>query len=180
MPFSKLIGLAEQKAPRPPDEDVPDVEVPQLAEHEVDIPPEPERVAVVVRVWNGSMWVDKDLGEMDLVPCECEEPDYADPYETSASFKSALPRDLERESTLYQMWQQNGWVDRRWIREKLDQGLDPEKLDKGIEDDIPILMALQGKEGGKGVGQTEGMSPGNPSNGINPSDVKGPGRPPGT
>jgi hypothetical protein len=148
----------------------------QLAPHDMDVPEEPIRVRVQMRVWDGQQYVMRDLGEQLLVPTGCDRPKYLDPHKTKVTLKSALPRDLEKDSNLYALWQTNGWVSRRWVQDHLDEDINPTVVNKEIADDIPFLLALQGKQDpAGGVAQTNGTQPGD-SNGAPLPPAPGPGR----
>lgn len=150
----------------------------QLPPHDIDIPEEPELVNVVARVWNSETqaFEEKNLGEMLLVPTGCDCPEYASPYETEVKFKSALPRDLEKDVNLYAAMQQNGWIDRHWAMEHLELGINPAEVDKRIADDIPFILSMKGMpDPTQQVAQTEGLSPGS-NNGAPLPPGPGPGR----
>jgi hypothetical protein len=161
-----------------PEEDV-DVPVPKLAPHQVDIPEEPETVRVITQVWNAAMGVfeEQDLGELLLIPTGCEEPEFLSPYENSVCFKSALPRDKQIDANLYGAYQKMGIVSRDWIRENSDEEIDGVLEERRIADDIPVLMAMQGKptEAG-GVAQTAGLEGKGDNNGAPLPPGPGPGR----
>lgn len=168
----------EEDDPADPDDDVL-VQPPQLASHQIDVPEEPERVRVVTQIWNAaaSAFQEVDLGELMLIPSGCEEPEFLSPYENAVSFRSPLPRDKEHEANLYALYQQNGWASRPWIRKNLDEEIDDIQVDKEIADDIPVLMALQGKPDlSSGVGQTAGAAGKGDNNGAPHPPGPGPGR----
>lgn len=161
-----------------PETDI-DVPVPKLPNHQIDIPEEPEKVTVVTKVWNENTkaFEEKNLGELMLVPTGCEEPEYVSPYENTVSFRSALPRDKERDANLYASYQQNGWISRRWARENLDEDIDSDKVEKELADDIPVILALQGKQDvASGVAQTAGLEGKGDNNGAPLPPGPGPGR----
>ena len=164
----------------PGDPEDPEVPIPKLTDHQIDIPEEPEKIRVITQVWDDASggFVEKDLGELTLVPTGCEEPTMFSPYENTVSFRSPLPRDKERDANLYAMYQSNGWASRAWIRAQLDEDFaDDLELDREIADDIPVILAIQGKPdmsgGAAGVGQTEGMGS---NNGAPLPPGPGPGR----
>ncbi len=150
----------------------------QLPPHDIDIPEEPELVNVVARVWNSETqtFEEKDLGEMLLVPTGCDCSEYVSPYKTDVKFKSALPRDLEKDVNLYAAMQTNGWISRRWAQEHLELGINPAEADKEIADDIPFILSMKGvPDPTQQVAQTEGLSPGS-NNGAPLPPGPGPGR----
>jgi hypothetical protein len=150
----------------------------QLPPHDIDLPEEPELVHVVMQVWDAESqtFTERDMGEMLLVPSGCERAEYLSPYENNVTLKSALPRDLERDTNLYSTWQQNGWIGRRWAQENLDQDINIPQVNKEIADDIPFLLALQGKpDVTQQVAQTAGLAPGS-NNGAPLPPGPGPGR----
>lgn len=168
----------EEDDPADPEDDQL-TQPPQLVSHQIDVPEEPERIRVVTQIWNPAeaRFVETDLGEMLLIPTGCEEPEFLSPYENSVSFRSPLPRDKANEANLFGSYQQNGWVSRDWVRKNLDEEIDPIEVEKQIADDIPVILALQGKPDpgtGAGVAQTDGGKAGN--NGAPLPPGPGPGR----
>jgi hypothetical protein len=157
---------------------------PQLAQHDMDVPEEPEELDVVQLKFDeaSGTWKEEHLGMMVLVPTGCDNPVYADPYESSVGTISALPRDKQAEANLYSLYQKQGWSSRDWIREKLQENINAKREDERILDDIPFLNLLAGKpaEAPVGVGQTPGMTGGasgpGSSNGAPPPPGPGPGR----
>jgi hypothetical protein len=148
---------------------------PQLPPHDMDIPEEPILVRVIIDVWNKETrsYEKKDLGEQKLIPTGCERPEYLEPHCNKVRLKSALPRDKQMEANLHAAWQKDGLVSRRWRQERLEEeGLDIERIEREIADDIPLMLALQGKPDPSGVGQTEGNS----NNGAPLPPGPGPGR----
>jgi hypothetical protein len=155
----------------------------QLSTNEIDLPEEPERVRVVIRVWNpvDQAWMERDLGERMLVPTGCDVPRYLDPYEHTVVLKNALPRDKEKDTNLYSAWQKMALVDRKWIQRQLDEDIRAEDVDRELPEDIAFLLAMQGKgELATGVPQTAGLDPGaappGSNNGAPPPPGPGPGR----
>ncbi len=175
----ELIGEASiEKAADEDYENEVEAQPEQLPPHDIDIPEEPEKVNVVARIWNPQTraYEEKNLGELLLIPTGCERSEVVSPYENSVKLKSALPRDVERDSNLYATWQKNGWVDRHWVMEKLDEGINVNEVDKRIADDIPFLLAMQGMpDPTQQVAQTAGMAPGS-NNGAPLPPGPGPGR----
>lgn len=177
----RMTGTAMTGQPPPPPAapaEPPQAMPEQLADYDMDVPEEPEDVRVVVHTWNAQTqsFEKKDLGTKKLVPSGCNRPTYLSPYETAAKLKSALPRDKQLDTNLYASWQQNGWVDRHWIMEHLDEDINLVEVDKRIADDIPFLNALQGKPNQTGqVAQTSGLEKGD-SHGAPPPPGPGPGR----
>lgn len=167
------VVAAKKKGDVPDPEDV-QVTPPKLQPHDIDIPEEPETVRVVTLVFNreAGQLVEKDLGEMLLVPTGCEAPTRVSPYQTTVTMRSALPRDKQLDANLYAAYQTNGWASRRWIQQRLDEDIDPDEVDAEIADGLPLLLELQGK-GAAGVGQTNG--PGD-NNGAPLPPGPGPGR----
>lgn len=169
----------EEQDPADPEEEA-QVTPPKLPSHQIDVPEEPERVHVKTMIFNPATggYEEKDLGQLLLIPTGCEEPEFFSPYENAVSFRSPLPRDKEREANLYALYQQNGWASRNWIRKNLDEDLsNPEHLDKEIADDIPIILALQGKpDVATGAAQTPGTDGAGDNNGAPLPPGPGPGR----
>jgi len=163
-----------------PEKDI-DVPVPKLASHQIDIPEEPERVEVITQVWNAAtgMFEEKNLGVLMLVPTGCEEPEFLSPYDNTVSFRSPLPRDKQVDANLHGALQKMGVVSREWIQEHTDEEIDPVLENRRIADDIPVLMALQGKQGdptATGVAQTPGLEGKGDNNGAPLPPGPGPGR----
>jgi hypothetical protein len=149
----------------------------QLPPHDIDIPEEPEVVRVITRVWEPTLqrYVDRDLGELLLVPTGCDCAEYVSPYDNSVKLKSALPRDLANDVNLYAAMQTNGWVDRHWCMERLELGLNPAEIDKRIADDIPFMLNMKGMpDPTSQVAQTPGLQGDN--NGAPLPSEPGPGR----
>jgi hypothetical protein len=177
--FSKGIEPIVKKTSKPADpEEEPQVKPPQLAPYDIDIPEEPEKVRVVVQEWDPltRAFLSRDMGLMTLVPTGCRRPIYLSPYENKVSLRSALPRDKEKDTNLYATWQQNGWIDRHLAMEKLEEGINIQQVDKRIADDMPFILALQGKPDSTGqVAQTNGLQ----QPGDGPGDNNGAPLPPG-
>lgn len=156
-----------------------DVPVPKLPSHQIDIPEEPEEIEVITLVWDAAsgMFKEQNLGKMLLIPTGCEEPEFLSPYENTVSFKSALPRDKQIDANLYGAYQKMGTVSRQWIRENSDEEIDGMLEDKRIADDIPVLLAMQGKSDvAGGVAQTAGLEGKGDNNGAPLPPGPGPGR----
>lgn len=190
--FDELPDEPEPVSEKPTAETDPEATVvkpPQLAPHDLELPEEPEEVEIVSRVWNQETqtFAYVSAGKRLLVPTGCKRPEYLNPYETKVKLKSALPRDRERDANLYAQYQQNGWVSRRWIQERIEDEINIPQVDREISEDVPFLLALQGKVDVSGVGQTSGPQgtttsvpnaagvPGS-SNGAPPPPGPGPGR----
>jgi hypothetical protein len=163
----------------------PEVKPEQLANHDMDVPEEPETVRVIVKTWdaNAKQFVTEDLGELKIVPSGCSRPVYLSPYSTTCSLRTPLPRNKQEDANLYAVYQTNGWSSRRWIRDHLDEEMDGPKLDEEIANDIPFLAALTGKPIedplAAQVAQTPGATgsgPGGSNNGAPPPPGPGPGR----
>jgi len=157
------------------------VEPEQLSPYDIDIPEEPERISVTVQSWdpNRQEFLPENLGVLTLVPTGCTSPTYLNPYDSCAEIKSALPRDLEQLSNLYATWQKNGWLNRHEVMRRLEIGENPAEVDKKIADDIPFILAMQGKpDQTKQVAQTAGIDPGQKgsNNGAPLPPGPGPGR----
>lgn len=173
-----VVFTDKKEEPTDPEEDV-EVPIPKLASHQIDIPEEPETVRVITQLWDASQgkFIEEDLGELLLIPSGCEEPEYLSPYENTVSFKSALPRDKQIDANLYGAYQKMGTVSREWIRENSDEEIDGVLEDKRIADDIPILLAMQGKpDVSSGVAQTAGLEGKGDNNGAPLPPGPGPGR----
>lgn len=157
---SPAVPPATPVKPLPPElQKEPEIKPPQLADYDVDIPEEPEKVDVTVRVWNAAngTYEEQKLGVIEIVPTGCDKPRYLNPYKTLITFRSALPRDRERDANLYAMYQTNGWTSRRWAQEHLDEEIKPEEVNKQLADDIPFINALKGVPNQTGqVAQTSG------------------------
>lgn len=161
-----------------------------LAPTDINVPPEPELVRVVVQTWNPltRSFEAEDLGEQLLVPTGCKRPDPLSPYETEVCLRSALPRDKERDSNLYAQWQNNGWISRHWAMEHLEEGINIPEIDRAIEEDMDLMQRLRGQVPAAGVAQTPGvqgstggvstpMSPPKPSGAPTPSNQSGDNQP---
>jgi hypothetical protein len=178
-PDNTPVVFAKSEDP-PKDPEQAPIVPPQLQQHDLDIPQEPEQVDVNVQVWDPKTqtFVIKSLGSLLLVPTGCVRPEYLPPYETKASLKSALPRDRAADANLFAMYQTNGWMGRHTIMRKLDEGINIPAEDKEIADDIPIILAIAGKpDPAAGVGGTQGVPPTPGSNNGAPLPPgPGPGR----
>lgn len=180
------VSKPAEPARLPPKELLPDpqdqVEPEQLSPHDMDIPEEPMTLPVSVMTWNPKTrtFDTENLGSIQIVPTGCDRPRYLNPYDNRVTLKSALPRDMERASNLYVQWQTNGWVSRRWVQEHLDEEINIRQVNKELADDIPFLLALQGKPDPTAqVAQTAGVQDGDttsPINGAPAPAVAGPGR----
>lgn len=171
--------IVEKDEEDPEDVDAPNIPVPALQPHEIDIPEEPEQVRVISTEWDFTLraFAPVDFGVLMLVPSGCDRPLPVSPYKTSMDYRSPLPRDKEKDANLFGAYQTNGWVDRKWVRDNLDEDIDGVEVDKGIADDVPVMMALKGTPTA-GVSQTPGMDPGGAgsNNGAPLPPGPGPGR----
>jgi len=160
----------------------PEVKPEQLAPHDIDLPEEPETIQVTIRQMNPVTleWSERDLGEIKVVPTGCKRPCYLNPFKNEVTFKSPLPRDKEKDTNLMKAWQDAGWVSRRFCQDNLDEGINPMVEDKQIADDVPFLLAMQGKpDPAGGVAQTAGLDPGQAPPGSNNGAPLPPGPGPG-
>ena len=175
----QVADIPQPPEPMPPELEPPvEVEPEQLSPHDIDIPEEPVTIPVTIMTWDAQtqQFVRDNLGVKTLVPTGCTSPVYLNPYETTVEIKSALPRDRERDSNLYAQWQQNGWLDRHHIMKRLEIGENPIEVDKAIADDIPFLLAIQGKQDPtQQVAQTPGMQPNQPGDNHGAPLPPGPG-----
>jgi len=177
---SKLLGAKDKPKGETPEPETGEANAKpgQLVAHDIDIPEEPEEVNAVVQEWDNekNQFVERNLGKRLLVPTGCERPTYFSPFENSVTLKSALPRDKEKDTNLYQAWQTNGWVSRHWVMSRLEEGISISQMDKEIADDIPFILSIQGKPDPSGqVAQTNGLQ----QPGDGPGDNNGAPLPPG-
>lgn len=179
--YSDFISVKSKDDADPPDPaGPPPVKPPPLPPYDIDLPEEPETVRVVIQEWDPSTrtFMDRDLGVQTLVPTGCDRPKFLSPFENNVVLKTALPRDREKDTNLYTTWMTNGWIDRHWAMEHLDEDIHIAKVDKKIADDMPFRAALNFKPdpGAAMVGQTNGMQDGRtPGNGAPPPPGPGPG-----
>lgn len=168
----------DKQEEEPREIDAPEVPIPKLAAHQIDVPEEPEHVRVVSMEWDPAKgdYVPVDYGVLLLVPTGCERPSRVSPFRTKMCYRSPLPRDKAGDMNLYTAYQKLGLVDRAWMRANIDEEIDALAVDRGIADDVPVLMALSGKaEGGpNGVAQSDTSKGSN--NGAPLPPGPGPGR----
>lgn len=89
----------------------------------VTIPEEPEEVTweeVLLHPVTGAEVVRETVTRM-LVPTGCKRPTYLNPFETKVTFHDVLPKDEALQAQLYTVYQQAGWVDPTWARERIPE-----------------------------------------------------------
>lgn len=115
------------QAPPPPQEESepprPQPKIKQLPLGEVEVPEEPKWVTVVTRLYHPETGA--QVGERKerkfLVPVNKINPQYLSPFQNKVEFNDVLPKDEALQAQLYQTYQQNGWVDEEWVRDRIPE-----------------------------------------------------------
>jgi hypothetical protein len=118
-PMQIPADIARMLSPQPPKAITPGI----IPLHEIDIPEEPERVTVTLPYVNPDTqeYLFSDTKELFLVPTGCKRPAYLNPFENAVEFQETLPKDEALQAQLYQQYQQAGWVDEEWVRERIPE-----------------------------------------------------------
>lgn len=110
--------------------------LPQLPAEAVELPPEPEKVKlrrVLVDPLTGQQHVAKEV-EIEVVPTDCDNPEYANPYEAKVILNDSLPKDEALNATLFQNYINMGLVSKAWCRRNIPAlASDAERIEKEIE-----------------------------------------------
>ena len=88
---------------------------------DIVLPPEPEEVML------STVWIHPTTGErvnvdrqrMMLVPMDCPNPQYLDPFSTRVVMRDALPRDHSLDFNLFREMLKEGLVSKAWVRRRL-------------------------------------------------------------
>jgi len=168
-------GAEPQQGPAEPEDDglPPGARVHSLDMDEIEVPEEPEEVSIV-RKYLHPVTGEVALEEREtkfLVPTGCQRPVYLNPFETTVELPDPLPKDEMIQATLFEKYQQNGWVDEEWCRERIPEiAKDATAISKRMKKVKPPTPPEGGAQPGK---------PGGSANNVMGS-VPGPmgGRPP--
>lgn len=116
-----LIPQAEVAPPKikPP----PALQTMRLPDGEIEVPEEPENVEITMLYRHpetGDVVASRTVTKL-LVPTGCERPQYLNPFGSTVEFLDPLPKDEHLQAQLYQVYQQNEWVDAEWVRGKIPE-----------------------------------------------------------
>jgi len=161
-----------------PEPQPPVRKIQRLPMGEVDVPPEPEEVDVIERRVNPQTGetITEVVVKKFLVPVDTKKtPHYLSPFENDVKFQDTLPKDEALQATLYEQYQNNGWVDQEWVRERI-----PEIRPEATEIAKRIKAAKTSGQAGD-PGTNFGMPPQNgpPQNELSPEMGEQPGMVPG-
>lgn len=151
-PPKKPQGEGEDGAPTPPKPkklETPSIEAqPPKMMGDVVLPAEPEEVMLSV------IMVDPRTGERTsiqrqrvmLVPMDCPNPQYLDPYSSKVILRDGLPRDFALDFNLYREMEREGYVSKAWVRRKLP--IIDEKEYEQIDHEIKMERMEDARPGG--------------------------------
>lgn len=128
-------GAEVQREPFEPP--APTAKPPKMPASSIEIPPEPEKITLRRVTIDPATGQEKTLSDevRDVVPTGCERHEYLNPYENEVILNDTVPKDKQIQADLYEKYQNNGWVSKRWVRKNLDEIEDPDQLETEIEDE---------------------------------------------